>query len=80
MQQKIIKVGNSLALTIPSSFVKERKLKPGQKVFIHIDADRDMIFIRSKKRGVSGITPEFKKWLDMFIDSHAYTLRQLANK
>ena len=79
MQQKIIRVGNSLALTIPSSFVKDRKIKAGQKMFVHVDSDRDMIFIRSTKRGVSGITPEFKIWLEKFMDSHADTLRELGN-
>ena len=80
MQQKIIKVGNSLAITIPSSFVKERKIKAGQKMFVHVDSDRDMIFIRSTKRGISGITPEFKLWLEKFINSYAHTLKELANR
>jgi antitoxin component of MazEF toxin-antitoxin module len=38
MQQKIIKTGNSLSLTIPADFVKVLGLQPGQTVETKADA------------------------------------------
>lgn len=37
MQQKIIKTGHSLAITIPSEFVKIMGLRPGQNVHTRVD-------------------------------------------
>jgi antitoxin component of MazEF toxin-antitoxin module len=37
MQQKILKTGNSLAVTIPSGFVKILGLKPGDEVKVKSD-------------------------------------------
>jgi antitoxin component of MazEF toxin-antitoxin module len=37
MQQKIIKTGNSLSITIPADFVKTLGLQSGQTVETHVD-------------------------------------------
>jgi len=64
MQQTVIKVGNSLAVTLPRQFAKARKIKPGQKVFVEADPELDLIQVRTKGEADSALTPEFKKWLD----------------
>lgn len=82
MLQKIIQVGNSLAVTIPSSFAKEIKLKAGQKVMVDGDADSAMLTIQSsiKPARDAGITPEFLSWLKKFNNKYKDALTELAKK
>lgn len=71
MIQKIIKVGNSLAVTIPKTIVKEQKLKQGESVELDIQ--------KTKKARVK-ITPEFINWVDKYIESNRPALEELAKK
>lgn len=43
MKQKVIKVGNSYAVTIPKSFVKEVSLEAGYSVQVEADAKKEEI-------------------------------------
>ncbi len=82
MLQKIIQVGNSLAVTIPSSFVKEVKLRAGQRVTVDGDPNLAILTIQSAKklsRDV-GITPEFLSWLKKFNNKYKSALTELAKK
>ena len=79
MLQKIIKVGNSYAFTIPSSFVKELGLKVGDQM--HIDADSDQNKITMTKAGVERVdTPEVKEWLASFNKKYKKGLTELAKR
>ena len=69
-----------MGVTLPSSFVKEKKLKAGQKIYVHADPEYDMIFIRTTKKAISSITPEFKMWLDNFTEKHSSVLQELAKR
>lgn len=72
MIQKIIRVGNSMAVTIPQAVVKEKKLKIGDDVNINIEP--------LNKRRVAKITPEFIKWVDKYIENNRPALEELAHK
>lgn len=80
MEQKVIKVGNSLAVTLPRHFIKERRIKPGQMVFVEADADLDLMQIKTKNGKVLSLTPEFKQWLDQVSTKYEKTIKELANK
>lgn len=82
MLQTIIQVGNSLAITIPSSFVKEVKLKAGQKVMVDGDPSSAMLTMQSaiKPSRNAGITPEFLSWLKKFNNKYKNALTELAKK
>ncbi len=80
MQQTVIQVGNSLAVTLPRHFVKSRKVKPGQKVFVEADSEIDLVQVRTKSAPVSSLTPEFKKWLDEFTKEHEDVIKELAKR
>lgn len=82
MLQKIIQVGNSLAVTIPSSFVKEVKLKAGQRVMVDGDSNSAMLTMQSiiKPSRGTGITPEFLSWLKKFNNKYKNALTELAKK
>lgn len=79
-QQTVIKVGNSLAVTIPSSFVKSRNVKAGQKVFVETNPDIDTVQIQIKKNSVASLTPEFKQWLDEMVEKYSDVMKELAKR
>jgi len=72
MIQKIIRVGNSAAVTIPQSVIKEKKLKVGDNVQVNVEP--------VKKAGKTTLTPEFIKWVDKYIENNRPALDELAHK
>jgi len=42
-KQKIIRTGHSLAVTIPSEFVKMVGIKPGDEVLVNVEPDRGKV-------------------------------------
>lgn len=46
MKQKIIKAGNSLAVTIPSSFIKNIGINPGDEVNVEPQPDHGQIIYK----------------------------------
>lgn len=81
MEQKVIQVGNSLAVTLPSTFVKSQKVKAGQKVYIEGVEALGLIQVRISGDGkTSGLTPEFFSWLQKFNAKYKDALTELAKK
>lgn len=80
MQQTIIKVGNSLAVTLPSSFVKTSKIKAGQKVSVQTDAGFGTMQVSTKNDAEQTLTPEFYTWLKKFNSKYKNALSELAKK
>lgn len=42
-KQKIIRTGNSLAVTIPAGFVQAIGIKAGQEVSVHVEPDKGRV-------------------------------------
>lgn len=81
MQQKVIQVGNSLAVTLPSNFVKSQKVKAGQNIDVETSDTLGLVQIRTNGNGkVSGLTPEFFTWLEKFNKKYKNALIELAKK
>ena len=80
MQQKIIKVGNSLGVTLPRFFVKALKLKAGQKVVVDANPTLDLFQLKTKTGKISSITPEFVSWMNSFNKKYSKSLKELAKK
>lgn len=76
MLQKVIKVGNSAAVTIPKYFLNSAKIKIGDKVFTEFDEETNMIFVSPKS--FKGITPEFVRWTKDYINKNRKALEELA--
>jgi antitoxin component of MazEF toxin-antitoxin module len=82
--QTIFQVGNSNAVTIPSYLMKDLKLKKGQKVTVEKMPDNDAVIIKAvsskaKPTNVaSGLTPEFKSWLDDIEEKESDIIKALA--
>lgn len=82
MEKKVIKVGNSLAVTLPKSFVDKAKLKAGQTVHVQENNEYKSLKISSGeiRDDKSSLTPEFKDWLDSFNKKYKTALKELARK
>lgn len=84
MLQKVLQVGNSAAVTIPSPVLKELGLMVGDQVEIRSSTKPLKIEIvpTSKKflRKSSGITPEFVDSVDEFIKAYRPVLAELAKR
>ena len=79
MIQKIIKVGNSAAITIPKDFLNGTGFKIGDEIKVEADTVAKMMIIKSPKQGdYRSLTPEFFKWLKDISEKHEDTIKALA--
>lgn len=82
--QKIYKSGNSVVVTIPKQFLKEAGLRDGSPVEVGFREGVVLIKRRGKKSTIfgeiSGLTPEFKEWLDEASVAHEGLIKKLAKK
>ena len=72
MIQKIIRVGNSVAVTIPKKVIEEKNLKVGQLAEVDIQP--------VKKTRKTTLTPAFLEWVDKYIKKNRPALEELASK
>lgn len=80
MEQKVIKVGNSLAVTLPRNFVKESKLRAGQRLLVDADPELGLVQVRTTRSDFPSLTPEFKQWLDKVSRKYAKVIKELAKR
>lgn len=80
MEQTVIRVGNSLAITVPKPFVRARKLRAGQKIYVEANAELDLVQVRTKSDHFSSLTPEFKQWLDGISLKYERAIKELAKR
>jgi len=80
-RNKILKVGDSAAVTIPSSFVKKTGWKTGEEVIVDTDPRTETMVVRPAKRTTrTTISAGFVSWVEEFIDEHKPLLDELAKK
>ena len=81
MIQKIIKVGNSAAITLPKEFMQEAGLKIGEEVSLETMAKTKMLFMKPKKQEkTKSLTPEFYAWLNSITEKYEDTIKELARR
>jgi len=79
--KKIIKVGNSAAVILPSSFVKEGNLKIGDEVIVETIPRYQTAMIKPKKdKKTFNLSPEFFYWLEKVNKKYEELLKELAKK
>lgn len=76
--RKVIKVGNSFAVTIPAEIVRELHLEE-QSVEIAVNAKGEITLWPLREHGTS-LTPEFVRAVDAFMDEYAEVLKGLADR
>ncbi len=69
MKRKLLKVGNSLAVTLPQEIVKELNLKAGLEVDATIDPRTGSFVVRVGVKEFEGgkVTRRFKRMVDELI-------------
>lgn len=77
MVQKIIQVGNSLAITIPKYFAKKAHLKRGQEVRVETNVNSKIMLIKFTNKN-SSPTPEFYSWLIDATEKYKDIITKLA--
>lgn len=81
MIQKIIKAGNSLALTIPKSFIEETGYKAGDQVVVEHDPTHRMLLVKPRnKKQFKSLSPEFFEWLDEISEEYEEAIKELAKR
>jgi len=80
MIQKIIRVGNSLAVTLPKNFIEEAKFSAGDEIRVEVNPGLRAVYMRSiDSDNGEGLTPEFKSWLDDICEKESDIIKALAN-
>lgn len=81
MIQKIIKVGNSAAITIPKEFLNESGLTIGDEMVIETNTKRQVLFAKPKAQAQKiSLSPEFFEWLDKISVEYEDTIKELAHR
>lgn len=76
MEQKVLKVGSSAAVTIPKKSLGELGLKPGDPVIVDIDKGEKIVTIRP----FVVVDKELFGWTKRFIKRYRPALEALAKK
>ena len=76
MTQKLLKVGSSVAATIPKKSLKELGLKAGDEIRVMVDVKEKIVTIEP----VHKPSKEILSWTDQFIRRYRPALKALANK
>ncbi len=77
MIQKVLKVGDSAAVTIPKQSLKGLGLKIGDRVRVEIDEQKRKVLIEPE---VARIDKELMGWTQKFIKRYRPALEALAKK
>ena len=80
MEQKVIKIGNSLGILIPSKVIKKLKLHQGQVLNLELYEREKTLALRIDKNMAYGVTPEFIGFLKEFSDRYSDALTELARR
>lgn len=85
MTQKIIKVGNSYAVTIPRVMLNNPAFVGKEEVEVEAFPEEGELLVRFKPtKGVQGegstLTPEFLEWINAFNAKYKKVLTELAKK
>ena len=77
-RRKIIKVGGSLAVTLPKEFIRRSGWKNGQAVIVDRDHDSEVLILRLNRK--SKVTIELVLWAEQLIDRYREAFEELAKR
>ncbi len=80
MSQKVIVVGNSLAVTIPKASAKKLGIKAGDSVEISAHPSTRALTVHMQEKGGESVNPDVIAWTNAFIDKNRKLLMRLADK
>lgn len=92
--QKVIQVGNSLAVTLDKSFVQGAGIRSGQQLAVVYKPEKGLMSVAKTKVNLSAdvltpneqevfikskITPELEQWTNKFLLENQEAMRKLAD-
>ena len=77
MIQKVIQVGNSLALIIPKNVASRIGWKKGQKVHVSDDPRAKTVTVSAEPL-TDGLTPQYYQWKQAFLDKNKDLLTRIS--
>jgi putative addiction module antidote len=82
MHRKVIAVGNSKGVSIPSDYLNVLELTVGAEVEVTLDEDHERIVIEPvrRKKHPRGVDKEFASQVNDFIERYRPALKELAKK
>lgn len=80
MIQKVIRVGNSTAVTIPKNILVDTKIQTGDKVCVEQDEATGAIIVSKTGKPFKGLSGDIASWTKKFIETNRQALKELANK
>jgi putative addiction module antidote len=80
MKRKLVKVGNSLAVTLPRDLVRELGLQAGQEVETSIDHRNGNYVVRAGAKEFEGgkASPRFNRMVDQLIQDRRELYERLS--
>jgi antitoxin component of MazEF toxin-antitoxin module len=80
MERKLVQIGSSLAVTLPSDVVKEFKLKKGQKVDVSVHPQSGAVTIRPGIKYFENgkVTKRFEVVVEKLLERRKKLYRALA--
>lgn len=79
-KKKIVKIGNSLGVIIPSNIIEEKGLTAGDPLTISLDENGDIILKPVKEELPEGIRPEVLDRALSMMDKYKDTLKGLQDR
>ena len=80
MSQKVIVVGNSLAVTIPKESARRLKIRAGDALDFSEHPSVRAFTLRVQEEGHARVNPDVIMWTNAFIDKNRKLLVRLADK
>ena len=78
MDQKVIKTGDGLAVTLPEEVIDALHLSEGSQVSVKLDADRHYVLLALGGKPMPEIDPIFAQQVTEFIEQYRPALEALA--
>ena len=81
-KQKIIRVGNSVAVTIPKEVLQKTGWRPGDEVMVETDRMSEVMEVYGVglRKKDAGVTPELMGWVKDFHKQYGNDLKKLAKR
>ena len=80
MKRKLVKIGNSIAVTLPNEMVKELSLEPGMEVDANVNPRDGSFVVRAgtKYFDAGEVSPRFKKMTESLIRERREMYKKLS--
>ena len=81
MLRKVFRTGNSLVVSLPKELLEPLGVKDGTEVSVELDRKNHQILIRpTEKPFAAGLSEEFARQVNEFIEQYRPALETLAHK